>query len=437
MNTTGIPIYTVSQVNGYVKSLMDGDDLLTGLLVRGEISNYKRYPSGHHYFSLKDEQGSLRCVMFRGEAARLRFRPENGMRVVAFGRVSVFPRDGAYQLYCSELMQDGRGALDEAFERLRRRLEGEGLFDPANKQPLPRYPKKIALVTSPAGAAVRDMLRVLGARWPMAEVLVVPVRVQGQEAAGEVSTAIHRLNNRADIDLIIAGRGGGSKEDLWAFNEEVVARAIYISNIPVISAVGHEPDVTIADYVADLRAATPSNGAELAVPDQAEEKARLEQLGRRLARVLRVRLDGARRELVRLQDSRALQNIKAPIQDRRMALDDLRRRMSLALRRETGRGRQALDAQGERLPLAMGGRLAAQRGRLGRLSAGLDALSPLKVLGRGYAIARHGEDVVSSIAAARPGDPLDVLVSDGVLRCEVKEKEERVWQEKNSPSRSL
>ena len=176
MNIANFPVYTVSQVNGYVKSLMDEDPLLTGLLVRGEVSNYKCYPSGHHYFSLKDEQGSLRCVMFRGEAARLRFRPANGMRVVAFGRVSVFPRDGQYQLYCNELMQDGRGALDEAFERLRRRLEAEGLFAPENKQPLPHYPKKIALVTSPAGAAVRDMLRILGSRWPLAEVLVAPLK---------------------------------------------------------------------------------------------------------------------------------------------------------------------------------------------------------------------------------------------------------------------
>lgn len=428
MNIENIPVYTVSQVNGYVKTLMEQDGLLTGLLVRGEISNYKCYPSGHHYFSLKDEQSALRCVMFRGEAARLRFRPANGMRVVAFGRVSVYPRDGAYQLYCSELLPDGRGSLDEAFERLRRRLEDEGLFDADVKQPLPRYPKKIALVTSPAGAAVRDMLRILGARWPLAEVLVTPVRVQGQEAAGEIAAAIHRLNNRADIDLIIAGRGGGSKEDLWAFNEEVVARAIYISNIPVISAVGHEPDVTIADYVADVRASTPSNAAELAVPDQADERARLTQLDRRLARSLKNRLNGARRELDRLKNSRALADIRSPIQDRQMAVDDLRRRIGLALRREMESGKRALSTDCTRLPLSMQAWLAKQRGQLGRMTAGLDALSPLKVLGRGYAIARCGENVVSSIAAAQPREALDVLVSDGVLHCEVKGKEERTWR---------
>ena len=428
MNTANFPVYTVSQVNGYVKSLMDGDALLTGLLVRGEISNYKCYPSGHHYFSLKDEQGSLRCVMFRGDAARLRFRPANGMQAVAFGRVSVYPRDGAYQLYCNELMPDGRGSLDEAFERLRRRLEEEGLFDEKNKQPLPRYPGKIALVTSAAGAAVRDMLRILGGRWPLAEVLVVPVRVQGAGAAEEIAAAIHRINNRADIDLIITGRGGGSREDLWAFNEEAVARAISVSNIPVISAVGHEPDVTIADYAADLRAATPSNAAELAVPDQADERARLGQLSARLARSVQTRLDGSRRELDRLKNSRVLTDIKAPVRDRQQAVDELRRRMGLALRREVEGGKQALNIKKGRLPLAMQTRLVKQRGKLGRLSAGLDALSPLKVLGRGYAIARTEEAVVSSLASVRIHDPLEVLVSDGVLRCEVKEKEERLWQ---------
>lgn len=428
MNLTNLPVYTVSQVNGYVKSLMDGDEVLAGLLVRGEISNYKCYPSGHHYFSLKDENGSLRCVMFRGNAARLRFRPADGMRVVAFGRVSVYPRDGSYQLQCSDLMQDGRGALDEAFERLRRRLEGEGLFDDENKQPLPEFPGKIALITSPSGAAVRDMLRILKARWPLAQVLVVPVRVQGAEAAGEIAAALHRINNRADVDLIITGRGGGSKEDLWAFNEEIVVRAIAVSNIPVISAVGHEPDVTIADYAADLRAATPSNAAELAVPDQGSVRGRLANLDGRLARALRTRLDASRRELERLKNSRPLRQAQAPIQDRRLAVDDLRRRMGLALGRKADRARQKLSSQTGRLPLAVKNRLAGQRGWLGRLAAGLDALSPLKVLGRGYAIARAGEDVVSSIAQTGPGDKLEVLVSDGALQCEITGKEERTWR---------
>ena len=402
MNTANVPVYTVSEVNGYVKSLMDGDPLLTGLLVRGEISNYKCYPSGHHYFSLKDAQGALRCVMFRGEAARLRFRPANGMEVVAFGRISVFPRDGQYQLYCSELLQDGRGALDAAFERLRRRLEEEGLFDPGHKTPLPGYPKKIALVTSPAGAAVRDMLRVLGARWPLAEVLIAPVRVQGTEAAGEIAAAIHRLNNRADIDLIIAGRGGGSREDLWAFNEEVVARAIYLSNIPVISAVGHEPDVTIADYAADLRAATPSNAAELAVPDQREVRAGLEQIQARLEHAMGRRLAGYRQALDRLSRSRSMTEPAAYFQNKRLLLDYHSRRLSHS---------------GERC-------LSGQRERLGRLASALDAMSPLKVLGRGYAIPRREDGrVLTSAGDAAAGDRLLLRLSDGTLRCRVEARE--------------
>ena len=406
METGRFPVYSVSQVNGHVKQLMDGDDLLSGLLVRGEISNYKCYPSGHHYFSLKDAQSAIRCVLFRGDAARLRFRPANGMSVIAFGRVSVFPRDGQYQLYCTELFPDGQGALDQAFEQLRLRLEQEGLFDPTRKQALPAFPKRIALVTSPAGAAVRDMIRILGARWPMAGVLVTPVRVQGEGAAEEIAAAIHALNNRADIDLIITGRGGGSREDLWAFNEECVARAIAVSNIPVISAVGHEPDVSISDYVADLRAATPSNAAELAVPDQVDMRARIEHLRRRLAAAEQARLSGARRELDRLRQSRMLRDMRAPIQDRRLLLDSDQRRLAMALDRQ----------------------LKACRTALAGLSAGLDAMSPLKVLGRGYAIARKGDQVLASVCGAEPGDHLDVMVSDGVFCCQIEKKEERTWR---------
>ena len=257
---------SVTALNQYVKGLLDRDRLLSQVLVRSEMSNYKVYPSGHHYFSLKDAESSIRCVMFRREAASLRFRPENGMKVVVSGRVSVFPRDGVYQLYCNHMMPDGMGELAYAFEQLKNRLHKEGLFDPARKKPLPAYPHTIALITSPAGAAVRDMIRILGARWPMAKVLVVPVRVQGEGAAQEIAQALDLVNTGQMADLILTGRGGGSMEDLWAFNEEVVARAIARSAIPVIAAVGHEPDVTIADFAADLRASTPSNGAERAVP---------------------------------------------------------------------------------------------------------------------------------------------------------------------------
>ena len=263
-------ILTPSQVSRYIKGFMDQDRLLSGLMVRGELSNYKVYPSGHHYFSLKDAQGSLRCVMFRSDAQSLRFRPENGMQVIAAGRVTVFPRDGQYQLYCARLTPEGVGNLALAFEQLKQRLAGEGLFDAAHKKPLPRFPGVIALITSPAGAAVRDMLRILRVRWPAAQVQILPVRVQGEGAAQEIAGAIRMANSLGTASLIITGRGGGSMEDLWAFNEEIVARAIYHSEIPVISAVGHEPDVTISDFVADLRASTPSNAAELAVPEQSE-----------------------------------------------------------------------------------------------------------------------------------------------------------------------
>ena len=407
MNLAQFPVYTVSQINGYLKELLEADPLLQSLLIRGEISNYKRYPSGHHYFSLKDEKGSMRCVLFRGDAARLRFQPANGMSVLAFGRISVFPRDGQYQMYCTELIEDGRGALDLAFERLRRKLEEEGLFDPARKKHLPAWPGRIALVTSPAGAAVRDMIRILGARWPMVGVLVVPVRVQGEGAAEEIAAAIDQVNRREDIDLIITGRGGGSREDLWAFNEEAVARAISRSRIPVISAVGHEPDVTISDYVADVRAATPSNAAELAVPDQGQVRHRLGQLARRLAAAQRSRLTAGRKDLLRMMDSRAMRNPKAPIEDSRILVDRAQERLAAALRDILKDG----------------------RGELARLSAGLDAMSPLKVLGRGYAIARGSRGLITRADQAEVGQRLDVLLADGTLGCEIKEKEEtEPWQ---------
>ena len=406
MSGTQLPVYSVSQVNGYLKELVDGDPLLRGLLVRGEVSNYKCYPSGHHYFSLKDEQGSIRCVMFRGDAARLRFKPVNGLSVIAYGRVSVYPRDGQYQLYCTQLMEDGRGALDRAFEELKKKLEAQGLFDPAKKQPLPVYPRRIALVTSPAGAAVRDMIRILRQRWPLTEVLVVPVRVQGEGAAEEIAAAIHQVNNRDDIDLIITGRGGGSREDLWAFNEEPVAWAIALSNIPVISAVGHEPDVTISDYVADLRASTPSNAAELAVPDQQQERQRLEGMTLRLRQAMEVQLDRDRKELRRLEQSRVLRNPVAVVDDQRMRLDSAQRRLAMALERTLRRGRVELAG----------------------LAGRVDAMSPLKVLSRGYAIAKAEGRAVTTVEQVQPGQAMDVLVADGVYHCRVEEKEEQQWR---------
>lgn len=391
-------VYTVSQVNQHIKGLLDGDAILSGIFIRGEISNYKVYPSGHHYFSLKDAEGVIRCVFFRREAASLRFRPQNGMKVIAFGRITVFPRDGQYQLYCSNMTPDGVGDLHLAFEQLKDKLYREGLFDPACKKPIPKFPERIALITSPAGAAVRDMLRILGARWPMAQVTVIPVRVQGAEAPGELCAAIHWANRYRVADLIITGRGGGSMEDLWAFNDESVARAIFASEIPVISAVGHEPDVTIADFVADLRAATPSNGAELAVPDQNDVYAGLFQMERRMARAMERRLEQARTRMDRIGERRVLRDPMAAVEDRRTAL----------------------DIQRTRLAGGMSAALSGEKERLARLAAGLDAMSPLKVLGRGYAIARKEDGgVVRFRSDTAPGDRLELRVSDGSIRCRV------------------
>ena len=399
MNTA--PIYSVTQVNQYIRGLLDRDGALAGLFVRGELSNYKCYPSGHHYFSLKDAEGAIRCVMFRREAAGLRFRPENGMKVVAFGRVTVFPRDGQYQLYCSQLTPDGVGELHIAFEQLKEKLYREGLFDQAHKKPIPRFPKRIALITSAAGAAVRDMLRILGARWPLAEVAVIPVRVQGAEAPGELCAAIAWANRHRVADLIITGRGGGSMEDLWAFNDEGVARAIYASEIPVISAVGHEPDVTISDFVADLRAATPSNAAELAVPDQNEISVWLAQTEGRMAQAVSRRLERARKELEQAGRCRALREPMSYVDDKRMLL----------------------DYQRERLAHGLTGALGREKEHFARLAASLDALSPLKVLGRGYALARTPEGaVVSSVEGVGPGDALTIRLSDGSLDCRVEGK---------------
>lgn len=392
------PTFSVSGLNQYIKSVLDRDEFLNGVFVRGEISNYKCYPSGHHYFTLKDAEGALRCVLFRREATRLRFRPENGMKVVAFGRVTVFPRDGQYQLYCSDLICDGVGDLSVAFEQLKNKLAAEGLFSPERKRPLPAYPKKIALITSPAGAAVRDMLRILKARWPLADVVLIPSSVQGAEAPGELCRAFSLVPYCEGVDLVIAGRGGGSMEDLWCFNDESLARAIAACPVPVISAVGHEPDFTIADFVADLRAATPSNGAELATPDRQELQAQLRGAAQRMNRTLTQRVSRERGRLERLRRSRVLRDSTTPIQDRRLLLDRLQERMS-----------GVLSAQ-----------LREQRGELAALAAALDAMSPLKVLARGYSIARDEQgDLIRRVEDVKEEQKLRLRVSDGEVLCRV------------------
>ena len=394
-------IFSVSEANNFIKALLDAVPQLQTIFVRGEISNYKCYPSGHHYFTLKDEGSALRCVMFRGMAAKLRFRPENGMKVVAFGRIGVFPRDGGYQLYCSDLSVQGVGDLYVAFEQLKEALGKEGLFDPAHKKPLPKYPRRIAIITSSAGAAVHDMLRILKARWPMSEVVLLPVRVQGAEAPAEIAGALRYANKWKVADLIITGRGGGSIEDLWAFNDERVARAIYASDLPVISAVGHEPDVTISDFVADARASTPSNAAEIAVPEQEELRRRLDTLSARMEQSAQKRVKALRERYEALARSRVLRDPMAFIDDKRLLLDYTQRKLSTLAQAQTAQRAQ----------------------RFASLAASLDALSPLKVLGRGYAVARDENGTILRAAEeASVGEMIEVLLGQGSLMCTVDEQ---------------
>lgn len=387
---------SVSELNARIKGLIESDPVLGSVYVRGELSNYKVYPSGHHYFTLKDAESSLRCVMFRSAASKLRFRPESGMRVTAWGRVAVYPRDGAYQLYCEGLMPEGAGDLQVAYEQLKAKLAEEGLFDPAHKKPIPRYPERIAVITSSAGAAVHDIIRVLRKRWPVAKVVLLPVRVQGVEAPPEIAGALRYANKYRVADVIITGRGGGSIEDLWAFNDERVARAIYASELPVISAVGHEPDVTIADFVADLRAATPSNAAELVAPDMSELRDALRSAAARLDQAVDRGLSQRRAALTELSSRRVMQSPTGFIDQRRLELDSIRLR---------------LDA-------AATGRLNRERQEFARLAAKLDALSPLKVLGRGYSIALDaGGRAVREAAQLKAGDKLDLRLSRGGAKC--------------------
>ncbi len=393
---------TVSELNQIIKSLVDGEPLLNRVCVRGELSNYKIYPSGHHYFTLKDAESSLRCVMFKSSASKLRFRPESGMGVTAFGRISVFPRDGAYQLYCSDLIPEGTGDLQIAYEQLKAKLAAEGLFDPRHKKPLPQYPKKIAIITSSAGAAVHDMIRILGRRWPMTKVVLLPVRVQGVEAPPEIVGAIRYANRHNVADLIITGRGGGSIEDLWAFNDERVARAIYESELPVISAVGHEPDVTISDYVADVRASTPSNAAEIAVPDEADIRELLANMSIRQTQAMRKSITRLSTRLDDFKGRRVLRDPMAYVDTKRSELDHVQDR---------------LVAAAEKL-------CSANRHKFVALASALDAMSPLKVLSRGYAIASDAEGkLVKSVGDVVGGDKISLSVSDGTIKCIVEESE--------------
>lgn len=396
-------VLSITQVNEYIRGKMDQDQLLVQLAVRGEISNYKMYPSGHHYFTLKDENAALKCVMFKASAARLRFRPENGMKVIAMGRITVYPRDGAFQLYCSAMSMDGVGDLYAAFEQLKAKLAAQGLFAPEHKKPLPPFPGTIGIVTSSAGAAIHDMLRILNKRYPLTHVRLFPVRVQGAEAPGEIAAAIRYANHYRLADLLIVGRGGGSIEDLWAFNDERVAYAIYESRIPIISAVGHEPDVTISDYVADLRAATPSNAAELAVPDQAALLQNMDAAASAMASALAGRLRHARQRLAVLSQSPALISPTGYLEQRGKNLEHLKTRLIAAQTQQLQHKRQRFIAA----------------------TSKLDAMSPLKVLSRGYSIVNADNgNILRSVYQTAPGGKIRVTLSDGSLSAVVAEVKE-------------
>lgn len=391
-------VLSVSELNEYVKRGLEKDPLLQNVAVEGEISNFKRQYNGHCYFSLKDAEAAVNCAMFHPLASRLLFKPENGMKVLVFGKATVYPRSGNYQLVVSSMSASGAGDLHAAFEQLKKKLSEEGLFDPACKKPIPRFPNEIAVITSGSGAAVMDILRILRKRWPLAKVKVMSVRVQGEEAVPEIVGAIRYANRYHVADLIICGRGGGSLEDLWCFNDERLARAIFQSEIPVISAVGHEPDVTIADYVADLRAATPSNAAELATPDRDGLLQDLDDISARLDSLMDNRVRKETERLARLKESRMLMNPALMVEDRVSRLQYLYTRLLSAQERE----------------------VSGKEKKFFALTAALDAMSPLKVLGRGYAVARKNSgEILSSVSDAAVGEQITVRVKDGRLACTV------------------
>ena len=395
---------SVSQLNQYVKTLLDRDDVLSSVSVRGEISNLSAPKSGHYYFSLKDSEGLIRCVMFRSRAASLSFPLANGLQVVARGSVTLYPRDGVYQLYVDAVSRDGVGALWLAYEELRRKLDSEGLFDPNRKKPIPRFPRRIGIITSPTGAAIRDMIRILGRRYPLAELLIYPARVQGIEAAGELAAGIEYFSRKDKIDVVIIGRGGGSFEDLFCFNDETLARTIAESSVPVISAVGHETDFTICDFVSDLRAPTPSAAAELAVPDREELLSRLQAVPVVAARRLTQKTAACREKLEALTGRPV---IARP--------ETLLREKTLTVGRLTDRAYSAFSNA-----------FSERKKTFSSLGSKLAALNPLATLSRGYSVTETPDGrTVSSVCDRKIGDPIRVLLRDGSLSARVTSVDEK------------
>ncbi len=390
---------TVTQLNEYIKAKIDGDGFLSRVSVKGEISNFtNHYKTGHFYFTIKDETSLIRAVMFRGNTAKLRFVPENGMKIVARGRVSAFVRDGQYQLYCDSMEPDGIGALYFAFEQLKKKLAAEGLFDEARKRPLPKIPTRIGVITSPTGAAIRDIINILGRRFPYAKVILYPALVQGAEAAPSLIAGMRHFMDARDVDVIIIGRGGGSIEDLWAFNSEELARTIAACPIPVISAVGHETDFTICDFVADRRAPTPSAAAELAVPETHELMHKIDNIIGRMSLLLSRRLESGRQVLDFYMKQGVFAHPERMFEDCKMQL--------LLL--------------GQRLETAENRTLTATRHALAERSAKLEALSPLAILSRGYSVATGADGhVLTATVQTAVGEDITLRLTDGALTAKV------------------
>ena len=389
---------SVTQVNLYIKDVISKDDVLCDVLVKGELSNFKAHSSGHMYMSLKDEGGVMRAVMFRSAASKLAFKPQNGMKVVARGRISVYERDGQYQLYIENMQQEGQGDLYAAFELLKAKLSAEGLFAPGHKKKLPKYPKTVGVVTAPTGAAIRDIINVLSRRFSYADIVLYPVLVQGENSAASIVEAIEYFNEAKTADVLIVGRGGGSIEDLWSFNEEAVARAIYNSDIPIVSAVGHEIDFTISDFVADLRAPTPSAAAELVVPSQIELSEKFNNVYRRMFQQSMRVIEKGRMRVQQCEDRQVFKNPLRRLDDSRQYLDNIAYMIESECKSVIG----------------------AKRTSLAENAAKLDGLSPLGTLARGYSLSKDKDgNVLKSVTQVAAGDIISVTVSDGEISAEI------------------
>ena len=391
---------TVGELGAYIKGLLESDRLLGAVTVKGEISNFVYHRSGHLYFTLKDEEGQIKCVMFRSSAIRLKFMPENGMKVTAFGSVNMYTKDGSVQLYVTQLQPDGIGALYKAYEQLKERLYREGLFDASAKKPIPKIPGRIGVITSPTGAAIRDILNVLSRRYPLATVYLYPSLVQGDDAPADLIRAVDYFDRSGLVDVVIIGRGGGSLEDLWAFNDENLARRIYSASVPIISAVGHETDFTICDFVSDFRAPTPSAAAEIAVPDHRELMQRIDGLADSAEAALLRSIEGRRHALALVSEHSVLKRPETFYEKKQSSLLELQRRAKDALERKATR------LKGDFLPLAKK----------------LDALSPLATLARGYSVVSSGGSIVKSVSDVEIDGEISIRLCDGVADARITRK---------------